>query len=489
MRKFVSMLAISALAMAFVACDDDDDAAPDGPTLTPPSTSSVQVSNAVDVTFVVSVPGGYKSVSATATGGTAAKKSEPAAGANSGNVVITFTADANVGAGTVTISVTDNNNKTASQTAAINKTSEPVEDTEIEISANITEDAIWETGKTYILKSRIAVVDGVTLTIEPGVVVKGEAGTGSNATALIIARGATLLAEGTAESPIIFTSVADEIEPGMIESPNLEPTINGLWGGLLIMGKAPISVASDNETAQIEGIPADDPNGTYGGNIADDNSGVIRYISIRHGGSNIGEGNEINGLTLGGVGSGTTIEYVEVVGNQDDGIEWFGGTVNVNHALVWYAGDDAIDTDQSWGGTLDNFVVIGAGDKLFELDGPEGTLAATHTLKNGSVRATVADDDVEAAGLVDLDANSLTDMESTYFFGLVAGQTFDLKPVGCAFATLEATIPDGSALTDFFLDGTHAFTTSVSAGANTVGADKTEFTWTWASAHGALDSF
>jgi hypothetical protein len=488
MRKFVSMLAISALAMAFVACDDDD-AAPDGPTVTPPATATVQVSNPVDVTFTVSVPGGYKSLSATATGGTAVKKSEPSAGANSGNIVITFTANATAGAGTITISVIDNKDKTASQTAAINKTSEPVEQTEIEISANITENVVWATGKTYVLKSRIAVVDGVTLTIEPGVVVKGEAGTGSNATALIVARGATLLAEGTAEAPIIFTSVADEIEPGMIESPNLEPVINGLWGGVIIMGKAPISVASDNQTAQIEGIPADDSNGTYGGNDADDNSGIIKYVSIRHGGANIGEGNEINGLTLGGVGAGTVIDYIEVVGNQDDGIEWFGGTVNVNHALVWYAGDDAIDTDQSCGGTLDNFIVIGAGDKLFELDGPEGTLAATHTLKNGTVRATVASDDVEAAGLVDLDANSLTNMESIYFFDIVAGQTFDLKPAGCTFATMEATIPGGSALTDFFLAGTDAFTASVAAGANTVGADETQFTWTWASAHGALDSF
>lgn len=483
------MLAISALAMAFVACDDDDDAAPDAPALTPPAASDVQVAHAVDVTFAVNVPGGYKSMAATATGGTAAKKSEPTPGANTGNVVVTFTADNTAGAGSVTITVTDNNDKTASQTAAINKTAEPVEPTEVEISANITEDATWETGKTYILKSRIAVVDGVTLTIEPGVIVKGEAGTQSNATALIIARGATILAEGSADSPIIFTSVADEIESGMIESPNLDPTINGLWGGLLIMGKAPISVASDNQTAQIEGIPADDPNGTYGGDIADDNSGIIKYVSIRHGGSNIGEGNEINGLTLGGVGSGTTIEYVEVVGNQDDGIEWFGGTVNVKHALVWYAGDDAIDTDQSWGGTLDNFVVIGAGDKLFELDGPEGTLAAAHTLKNGSVRATIAGDDVEAAGLVDLDANSLTNMESIYFFDIVAGQTFDLKPAGCAFATLEATIPGGSALTDFFLAGTDAFTTSVTAGANSIGADETQFAWSWASVHGALDSF
>jgi hypothetical protein len=489
MRKLISMLAISALAMAFVACDEDDDAAPDGPSLTPPTASNVQVSNAVDVTFDVNVPGGYKSVTTTATGGTAAKKSEPTAGANSGNVVVTFTADAAAGAGTVTITVTDSNDKSASQNAAINKTAEPVEPTEVEISANITEDVTWEAGKTYILTSRIAVVEGVTLTIEPGVVIKGEAGTGSNATALIIARGATLLAEGSAEAPIIFTSIADEIEPGMIESPNLEPTIDGLWGGLLIMGKAPISVASDNQTAQIEGIPADDPNGTYGGNVADDNSGIIRYVSIRHGGSNIGEGNEINGLTLGGVGSGTMIEYIEVVGNQDDGIEWFGGTVNVSHALVWYAGDDAIDTDQAWSGTLDNFAVIGAGDKLFELDGPEGTMAGAHILKNGSVRATVAADDISAAGLVDLDANSLTNMESIYFFDIVAGQTFDLKPAGCTFATMEATIPGGSALTDFFLAGTDAFTTSVAAGANTVGADETQFTWTWASAHGALDFF
>jgi hypothetical protein len=116
-------------------------------------------------------------------------------------------------------------------------------------------------------------------------------------------------------------------------------------------------------------------------------------------------------------------------------------------------------------------------------------MAAIHTLKNGSVRATVEADEVEAAGLVDLDANSLTIMESIYFFDTVAGQTFDLKPAGCTFATMEATIPAGTSLTDFFLAGTHAFTTSVAAGANTVGADKSAFAWTWASAGGALNSF
>src|SRR5690606_11163985 len=102
-------------------------------------------------------------------------------------------------------------------------------------------------------------------------------------------------AEGTADNPIIFTSVADEIAPGMIASPNLDPDINGLWGGLLILGKAPISVSSNATDFQIEGIPPSDIRGLYGGNDPEDNSGVIRYISIRHGGANIGEGNEING--------------------------------------------------------------------------------------------------------------------------------------------------------------------------------------------------
>ena len=85
---------------------------------------------------------------------------------------------------------------------------------------------------------------------------------------------------------------------------------------------------------QIEGIPASDANGLYGGNDATDNSGTITYVSIRHGGGEIGEGNEINGLTLAGVGSATTINNIEVVANVDDGIEFFGGTVNASNLLV-----------------------------------------------------------------------------------------------------------------------------------------------------------
>lgn len=354
----------------------------------------------------------------------------------------------------------------------------------ITVSSNITSNTTWETGKVYVLANRVAVTSGATLTIQPGVIIKGEAGTGANATALIIARGAKIMAEGTPAKPIIFTSIADEIQPGQVASPNLPTDMNGLWGGLIVLGNAPISASAPS--VQIEGIPVSDQNGLYGGSDPNDNSGVIRYVSIRHGGANIGEGNEINGLTLGGVGSGTTIEHVEVVSNQDDGIEFFGGTVNVSNALVWNAGDDAIDTDQSWAGTLNNFVVIGAGDELFELDGPEGAMEAKHVIMNGSVKAAGAD------GLVDNDPNSYLDMINVYFFDLSLGQDFDEMPTmyTCTFSNLQATLPAGTILTDFFKGGSAAFVTEVAAGANTVGADMSQFTsWTWADINGQLADF
>lgn len=262
---------------------------------------------------------------------------------------------------------------------------EPEPESELTVSTNITENTTWETGKTYILANRIAVENGVTLTIQPGVVVKGQAGTGANATALLIARGGKLMAEGTAESPIIFTSFADEIQPGQVASPNLDQNLNGLWGGLIILGKAPIS--ADAEAVQIEGVPPSDQNGLYGGTDPDDNSGVIKYVSIRHGGANIGEGNEINGITLGGVGRGTEIHHIEVIANQDDGIECFGGTVNVSDILVWNQGDDAYDMDQAFSGTIDNFIYVGGAtsDHGMELDGPEGDATGSYTLMNGTL--------------------------------------------------------------------------------------------------------
>ena len=112
---------------------------------------------------------------------------------------------------------------------------------EVIVSENITGNTTWSKDKTYILAGRISVVTGVTLTIEPGTIIKGQAGTGANATALIVARGGKLMAEGTATEPIIFTSVADEIKSGEIASPNLPTDFNGLWGGLIVLGDVSLS--------------------------------------------------------------------------------------------------------------------------------------------------------------------------------------------------------------------------------------------------------
>lgn len=377
------------------------------------------------------------------------------------------------------------------------------DETEFTITSNISQNTTWESGNVYILGGRIAVLSGATLTIEPGVIIKGQAGTQENATALIIARGGKIMAEGTASQPIIFTSVADEIQPGQIESPNLDSDLNGLWGGLIILGKAPIS--ADAESVQIEGIPASDQNGLYGGTDATDNSGVIKYVSIRHGGANIGEGNEINGLTLGGVGSGTVIENIEVVANQDDGIEWFGGTVNVKNALVWNAGDDAVDTDQAWAGTLDNFIIICGNetDHALEIDGPEGALMAGHTVKNGSAKGKI--NGTLSSELADFRSGARGTFQNIYFFGfadpaatdgrgdfsLSGTATTDNFASGVlSFSGLEVTPATGVAVTSIFKNGTSAHATSVAAGANTIGADKTVFAnWTWASVANELTDF
>ncbi len=454
------------------------------PEVNTPASSDVQVIESVDLTFAFTAEGGYGSSSVSAVNGTAVVKTEPSAGAISGDVVVTFTASRTVGAGSVELTITDENSKSGLATAVLNVTPFPSKD----VNENISSDATWDSDTIYILDGRITVPDGVTLTIEAGTVVKAREGSGSNAKALLIARGGTLLAQGTAAAPIIFTSIADQILPGEIASPNMDPTTNGLWGGLLVLGKAPIS--ADAPSVQIEGIPPSDPNGLYGGTEEADNSGIIQYVSIRHGGANIGEGNEINGLTLGGVGSGTIIDHIEIVSNQDDGIEWFGGKVNVSDVVVWNTGDDAIDADQSYGGTIDNVVIVSPGDECFELDGPEGTMEDKYTIMNVSAYAGVAE------GLVDNDVNTWVDMMNIYFFGLDETletlQDFDELPTDftCVFSDFEVTLPTGTAVTDFFKDGSDAFTTSVAAGANTVGADATEFNgWSWAAVSGSLSEF
>ncbi len=378
------MFAIAAMVTSFVACDDDE-ALPDGPSIASSAITNVQVENSADVTFNVTSPGGYKSVAISGTGGTTTKKSEPTVAATTGAVVVTFAADATAGAGSVTITVTDNNNKSATQTAVVNKTAEPQKPV-VEVFAS--EDGVgtttWTSGNIYILRGFIFVNDGQTLTIEPGTVIKGQPGDGAGASALIVARGGKIDAEGTSTDPIIFTALADDTD----DADDLPLDTRGQWGGLIILGKAPIN-HSAGETV-IEGLPETDDRGVYGNGTPNDfttgvadNSGLVAYVSLRHGGTEIGAGNEINGLTMGGVGRGTSIHHVEVWGNDDDGFEWFGGTVNTSYLASMYNQDDAFDWDFGWKGQNQFWLAyqtpaFAGSDRGMELDGAHsGNLSAT----------------------------------------------------------------------------------------------------------------
>ncbi len=359
----------------------------------------------------------------------------------------------------------------------------------ITVTSDITSSTTWQSGTIYVLAGRIAVTNGATLTIEAGTIIKGETGTGTDASALLIARGSKLNAIGTVDSPIIFTTTDDEIDysdldAGNFGSPNLTADQNGRWGGLLILGNAPISASASE--IQIEGIPTSDPNGLYGGNNPEDNSGTIRYVSIRHGGTDIGNGNEINGLTLGGVGNGTIIDNIEVVANQDDGIEWFGGTVNVSNVVVWKSGDDAIDTDQAWSGTLSNFVVVSPVGNCLELDGPEGTLQGTHTIELGSIKA-------DACGkLIQLDATtsganqpSAVNLNNLFFTSITAPtQVIDQVNIsGVTFSTVLLNV-DAANLTTYTNNNTPA-NGGIEAGTDPQ-ANISELQWTWTFKSGAM---
>ncbi|KAF0142565.1 MAG: Uncharacterized protein FD122_522 [Stygiobacter sp.] len=213
----------------------------------------------------------------------------------------------------------------------------PEKETEIiagDIKANLT----LTSNKSYTLKGIVRVMSGATLTIEPGTTIYGEnASQGS----LVIKPGGKIMAEGTADKPIVFTS--EFTKAGSTKTPNY-----GDWGGIILLGNAPINVAGGK--ALIEG-----PGDEYGGTDAEDNSGVMKYVRIEYPGIAYSLNNEINGLTLGGVGSKTKLEYIQVSYSGDDSFEFFGGTVNAKY-LIAYRGwdDDLADASQSNGFESDN---------------------------------------------------------------------------------------------------------------------------------------
>jgi hypothetical protein len=356
---------------------------------------------------------------------------------------------------------------------------------------------IWSAARVYELQGRVVVDAGDTLTIEPGTIIKSNSGQGAYASALIVAQGGYLVARGTELAPIIMTSVFDDIKIGQAQGSNLDETDAGLWGGLIVLGYAPIS--ADAATARIEGIPANETYGIYGGSDAMDNSGIFEYISIRHGGALLGEGNEINGLTLAGVGSETVVNNIEVVANIDDGFEFFGGTVNASNLVVWAQGDDAYDIDQAYSGTIDNFVYVAGtdSDHGLEVDGPEGSTGAGFTAKNGTLYGLMAE-------IADFRDSAMGTVEMVFIKAFDDSGDWEIDDTGGAynfnngllnFNSIEidlSTYASGTIVSDVFLDKSgeitnwspSSFATSVTN--PTVGADESKFNWTYASQNGAF---
>jgi hypothetical protein len=282
------------------------------------------------------------------------------------------------------------------------------------ITSNITADATWDAaGSPYILQDIIYVTNGADLTVEAGTTIQGwpdsQDGNSNNNNpgTLVITRGSKIFGNGTADQPIIFTGIADENVPTFVGTPAATWTSSNdqteLCGGVVLLGStyATVTDASDDDLdgnpedgGQIEGLTQLNF-GRFGGNAADvpstgdpqtlandaDDSGEMSYWSIRYAGEVIGQSNELNGFTLGAVGSQTDISHIEVINPKDDGVEFFGGTVNTKNVVVVNSGDDSIDWDMGFRGKMQYWFVMqgamnatkeaGRSDKAGEMDGAD----------------------------------------------------------------------------------------------------------------------
>ncbi|MCB9603288.1 MAG: hypothetical protein H6722_33370 [Sandaracinus sp.] len=234
--------------------------------------------------------------------------------------------------------------------------------TEVMVDADITTDTTWTSDNVYVLTGQIFVRDGATLTIQPGTEIHGSA----DNTVLIVTATGSIDAQGTATNPIVFTS---HLDVG-----NRAPSD---WGGVVLLGRAPINVPGGTNT--VEGLPPDAALGEYGGTDAAHDCGTLRYVRIEWAGFEFAMDKEFNGLTVAGCGSDTVLEHIQVHGSSDDGIEFFGGSANLKHAVISRCQDDSLDTDEGYAGNIQFLVVMqdDTGDEGWEADNLESDNGAT----------------------------------------------------------------------------------------------------------------
>jgi len=222
----------------------------------------------------------------------------------------------------------------------------------VAVGGVLTENLTLSNGTDYFLTEALLVPEDITLTIEAGVTVQALVG---NDIFIAIEQGGTIDANGTATAPIVLTSFRDGARAGD-------------WGGLILLGRAPINsiadLATQTATSEIGNLP-------YGGNVANDNSGTIRYVRVEYSGGSASGSSENNGFSFYGVGSGTTVEFIEAFEGADDGVEFFGGTVNASNVVVVNCQDDSVDWTEGYTGTLtDVYITQGSvHDKGIEADG------------------------------------------------------------------------------------------------------------------------
>lgn len=274
----------------------------------------------------------------------------------------------------------------------------------VPVSGDITTNTTWTKTNSYLLNGFIYVKNGATLTIEPGTLIKGDKASKGT---LIVTRTGKINAAGTAAEPIVFTSNQD---PGQRAA--------GDWGGIILLGNAPANFKDTMTMVSIDGtieggVDNAAGDGKFGGTNAADNSGVLTYVRIEFPGIAFQPNNEINGLTCGGVGAGTTIHHIQVSYSGDDSYEWFGGTVNCDHLIAYRGIDDDFDTDNGFGGKVQFGVCfrdIAASDAVGASNGFESDNDA-----NGSANTPVTGAIFSNMTIIGPRENAATDLTGTFF--------------------------------------------------------------------------
>lgn len=354
LRMSILLLVLS-VASVFQACKKEEEVKP-APTITVSNLSGLAQST-IKLTATISAPGGLKSV--TVLKGGVSFDAITGSGQTSHSYSKDFVID-NVASGTdinFTMQVTDNQDKTVTENFKVTVSAKEI----VLVKGDITTNTTWTANKIYKLQGYVHVGTEVTfgtqvpatLTIEPGTIIVGER---ESKGTLVVHRGSKLIAEGTAAKPIIFTSERAAGERAA-----------GDWGGIVICGKAPNNLPDNATSRQLEGGYG----AFHGGTDAADNSGILKYVRIEYAGIPLQPNAELNSLTMGSVGSGTTIDYVQASFGLDDSFEWFGGTVNCKHLIAYRGLDDDFDVDNGFSGYVQYGVAV-RGTSEADLSGSNG---------------------------------------------------------------------------------------------------------------------